>query len=140
MARGLTKKQRGFVKDYIKNGNGTQAAINNYNTTDENTAAVIASENLIKPKIQNAILEALPDELLSQIHREGLFASKAIYIKTEAGSEKVDEEPDYAVRHKYLDTAYKLRGDYAPEKSITVNIDSTPTERLKKIADAMNTI
>lgn len=28
----------------------------------------------------------------------------------------VSEEPDYATRHKYLDSAYKMKGAYAPEK------------------------
>jgi len=46
----------------------------------------------------------LPDAKLAKAHKEGLEA----YSK--------DKEPDFTVRHKYLDTAYKLKGSYAPAK------------------------
>lgn len=110
----LTKKQRGFVKDYVETGNGTQSALNNYDTTDPNVANVIAVENLRKPTIQNAIksiAQSIPDEVLVQVHNEGLRAVDG-------------ENPDYSVRHKYLDSAYKLKGIYAPDKSITLNMNA----------------
>ncbi len=117
----LTRKQRGFVKDYVETGNGTQSALKNYDTKDYMTANQIAVENLQKPAIQNAIksiAEQIPDELLVQVHLEGLNASRT--IKTED-----DEivEPDYAVRHKYLDTAHKLKGTYAPDRSLNLNVN-----------------
>lgn len=48
----LTKKQMGFVKDYIATGNGTQSALKNYDVNNANTARSIASENLTKPAIR----------------------------------------------------------------------------------------
>ena len=50
----LTPKQKAFVREYKKNGgNGTQAAIKaGYS---ENTADVIATENLRKPSIRGAL-------------------------------------------------------------------------------------
>lgn len=50
----LTPKQKAFVREYKKNGgNGTQAAIKaGYS---ENTADVIATENLRKPNIRQAL-------------------------------------------------------------------------------------
>lgn len=51
----LTKKQQGFVKDYIDTGNGTQSALKNYDTESYNTANQIAIENLQKPTIQEVI-------------------------------------------------------------------------------------
>ncbi len=124
MARELTHKQEGFVDDILKGKTGVEAAMNNYDVSNYNTAAVIASENLIKPKIVNAIEEALPDDLLAQVHREGLLATKGVYVKTEEGNEKVEEEPDHSVRHKFLDSAYKLKGSYAAEKQITLSIST----------------
>ncbi len=126
MARGLTKKEKGFVKDYVKTGNGTQAALKNYDTTDENTAAVIASTALRKPKIEKAIkayADRIPDDLLEKVHIEGLQATRRTTIKVLGEDESCEEvlEPDYAVRHKYLDTAYKVKGSFAPErKDVTV--------------------
>lgn len=120
---GLSKKEKGFVKDYLELGNGTKAALNNYNTENENVAANIASENLRKPKIINAIQEALPDDLLAKVHLQGLDA-------TDEGI------PDYAVRHKYLDSAYKLKGLYAPDKSISLNVNADITDpKAKELAD-----
>lgn len=47
----MTIKQKLFVQKYLESGNGTQAALEAYNTNDTNTAAAIASENLTKPKV-----------------------------------------------------------------------------------------
>lgn len=108
----LTKKQKGFIKDYIKTGNGTQSALNNYDTTDYSTAGMIASENLRKPKIAEVVkslADRIPDELLEKVHIEGLSASDE--VRTPDG-EVIASKPDYNVRHKYLDTAYKLKKLY----------------------------
>jgi len=130
----LTKKQKGFVKDYVETGNGTQSALKNYNVKDETVASSIATENLRKPLIQNAIksiAEQIPDELLLQVHLEGLKASRTIK-STDSGD---IVEPDYAVRHKYLDTAHKIKGTYAPEKSINLNLDADITnEKARELA------
>ena len=70
----LSKKQQGFVRDFIKTGNATQAALNNYEIESEdkeNVAGAIGSENLTKPMIQAEIKPALErykkelDEILS---------------------------------------------------------------------------
>jgi hypothetical protein len=53
---GLTKKQRGFIKEYIKpNTTGTSSAMKVYNCKNENVAKVIASENLTKPNVKSAL-------------------------------------------------------------------------------------
>ena len=46
-----TPKQKKFVKEYIDTGNGTKSALKAYDTKNINAAAVIASENLRKPKV-----------------------------------------------------------------------------------------
>lgn len=64
--RGLTKKQRGFVRDLIKTGHITKSAQKNYDAKNVNVAANIGSTNLIKPKIQEAlrpVLERYQNEL-----------------------------------------------------------------------------
>lgn len=53
----------------------------------------------------------LPEESLAKLHKEQLRATQ-ITIK---GIERI-EAPDNQARLKALDTAYKLRGSYAPEK------------------------
>ncbi len=55
----LTKKQEGFINDYVLDENGTRAALNNYEIESlhdpENVAAAISAENLRKPQIIAAI-------------------------------------------------------------------------------------
>lgn len=125
--RKLTKKQRGFVKDYIKTENATEAAARNYRVANRNVANNIGAENLAKPSIRVAIQEALPDELLAKVHLEGLSAEfKGI--------------PDYGVRHKYLDSAYKLKGSYAAEKHLNINLEVNKEEREKIMGVASKVI
>ena len=131
----LTPKQKKFVEGYIEKGNGTQAALEAYDTTSEEVAAVIAHENLRKPNIQAALEEALPTELLVQVHREGLFASRTVFSKD---GEPLGEDTDFNVRAKYLDMAYKLKGSYAPEKRASVHIHVEPNPRIKELAKKLN--
>jgi hypothetical protein len=115
MAEKLTKKEKGFIKDIVKGETGTKAILNNYDTDNENVAGVMAHENLRKPKIQKELqrlADRIPDELLEEVHLQGLKASRT--IKSTDDGDII--EPDYAVRHKYLDSAYKIKGTYAPDK------------------------
>lgn len=75
MATKLTKKEKKFVATYAETGNGTQAALKVYDTTDINTAASIASENLRKPKILDALNALTTDEQLEQKHNDLLNSS-----------------------------------------------------------------
>lgn len=100
----LTRKQQGFVKDYIATDNAVQSALKNYDTDDYNTAAVIGHENLNKPNIQKAIADMIPDELLKEKHLALL--------------NKIDKEGEIDVQavKAGLDMGYKIKGTYAPEK------------------------
>lgn len=51
----LTVKQAKFVQAKAEGKSGVEAAMLAYDTTDYNTAAVIANENLNKPNIQQAL-------------------------------------------------------------------------------------
>lgn len=121
----LTRKQQGFVNDIVAGETGVQAALNNFDTTNYQSAASIAHENLNKPEVQFAIKEALPNELLAKVHREGLAAMKL-------------GEPDMAVRAKYLDMAHKIQGNYAAEKHINLNIEVEPTDKVADLTDKLN--
>lgn len=126
----LTFKEKGFVKDYVKTGNATKAVLNNYDTKDENIAASIGSQNLRKLKIQKvikSIADKIPDDRLLEVHLEGLEAGKHIYKNNNESGEIEDMgvEPDYAVRHKYLESGYKLKGLYVDK---IANADGTPLQ------------
>ena len=124
----LTKKQKGFVKDYVETGNGTQSALKNYNTKDYKSASVIATENLDKLSIQNAILsiaERIPDDLLVEKHLALL--------------NKVDKEGDIDVQAvgKGLEMGYRVKGSYAPDKTINVNVEVESSDRIKELAEKL---
>lgn len=146
----LTKKQKGFVKDYVLTENGTQSALKNYDTTDEHTAAVIASENLTKPEIIEAVTETkkrladrIPDELIEKVMLEGLEANKVISANITYGDadEKTNdfiEIPDHQTRHRFLDSAIKVKGEYAAEKHVTLNMDIPVSDDIKELAKKLN--
>lgn len=123
MARELTKKQKGFVKDYIETGIGSLAVKMNYDVKDDNTARNIASDNLTKPNIVKSIQESLPDVLLAQKHLELL--NKIEIIRDSEGN--TYEQPETQAVSKALDMAYRLKGSYAAEKTANVNLNLDAT-------------
>jgi phage terminase small subunit len=68
MAKKLTMKQKEFAAKYVENnGNGTQAALEVYDTVDAKTAGVIAAENLAKPSICEEI-ESIQEQSRRSLH------------------------------------------------------------------------
>lgn len=106
----LTKKQRGFVKDYVLDENGTKAVMNNYNVKDESVAASIATENLRKPYITEAInvkRQTLKEALIEEGINEKYLAQKVnVLLKA------VDKEgnTDYTAVDKGLKHATNIYG------------------------------
>lgn len=46
--------------------------------------------------------------------------------------------PDNKARKDAIDMGYKLRGSYAPEKTLNVNVDVEPSDDIKALADKLN--
>lgn len=62
----------------------------------------IRTDKLTKTKGWEGLMETyLPDSALAKVHKEGLSAVK---------KDGEESNPDFAVRHKYLESAYKLKG------------------------------
>lgn len=107
-----TMKQKKALVKYIENhGNASKAMIDaGYDPT-----TAVNPSNLTKSKGWNELLEEyLPDELLTKVHLEGLQATKVIAANITYGdaNEKTNDfidVPDHPTRHKYLDTAYKVK-------------------------------
>ena len=99
-------KQRRFVREYVRTGNGTAAALVAYDTRDPRTASVIATETLGRPSVQAAVAELLDEnglsnERLAEIHAHYL----ALY--------RSDDPQEKALGLKALDMAYRLKGAYS---------------------------
>lgn len=78
---------------------------------------------------QTLIDEAFPDELLAKIHREGLEAMKFIPATEFQEQTVVDDHP---TRHKFLESAYKLKGklkDGVENKTLILNINGETAKR-----------
>lgn len=76
--RKLSKKQKGFVADYLATGNGTQSVLKNYDVAGkkpEKTASVMAVENLAKPSIITAI-EIGQVSLKSALEKQGITPAR----------------------------------------------------------------
>lgn len=134
-----TIKEKKFVKEYIKSGNGTEAALNSYDTTNPKTAAVIATQNLIKLNISDLMdKRGLTDDKLLEVLDDGLRAMKVIsanVINIKSNDPTVMDQKansmtrdfidveDHPTRHRYLETALRLKG-YNMGEGINVNIQN----------------
>ncbi len=76
-----THKEKAFIKEYAKTLNGTQSALKVYDTNSANSASVIASDNLAKPRIRLEIERLLNDNGIQvdevfSIHRRNMLQDK----------------------------------------------------------------
>ena len=116
MANKLTPKQAKFIKEYVDNGgNGTKAAAKAYNVKNDRTATVIASENLTKPDIQRALLEAAERMGITE---EQIIEPVALALK----AEDKDGKPDLEMRLKGHDRIVKLIN--GKENGLQLNIEN----------------
>lgn len=106
MARTLTKKQRGFVNDKADGKPGVIAALNNYDTTDYNTANAIAVENLQKPAI------------IAELKKLGFDSNNAKRVVAEVLN---NEEAQHKDRLKAAEMVFDVNGDKAPEKHVVMS-------------------
>ena len=93
---------------------------------------------------QNLIQKYLPDNKLLKVHQEGLEATKqqgvggmAIGLKNgevESMGHTDINIPDYPTRHKYLETAYKIKGKFPKENSVGVAVQFNFKEDKEKYA------
>jgi len=143
----MTLKQKRFVENYCDSGNGAEAA--RKAGYSKNTDDVIAFENLRKPKIQAAIAErmdkaGITEARLLKVLDGGLDATKThLSQKGEGAEAEVKVYDDYAVRHRYLDTALKLRDMFPAEKkklrhdfsNITPKDEQAARERVNRLLE-----
>lgn len=152
----LTKKQAGFVKDYVETGNGTQAALKNYDiesSKPEKVASVIAVENLAKPSVALAV-EIGQETLKSALQKQGVTPEKIAqkidvlleaqkvtrsYVKGDLVTEVIEE--DHNAIDKGLKHAKDIYGvedlDTKPKSNNTYNfIFSAETQKEIKELEA----
>lgn len=123
MSKRLTHKEKGFAKDIADGIPGVHAALNNYDTKDYNTAAVIAHENLNKPKIKEYLKE------------QGFDSDNAKRVVAQILNSEYEEAKD---KLKAADIIFKVNGNYAAEKHINVNVEVEANPEIEKAASILN--
>ncbi len=108
MSKRLTLKQLKFIQIYIETGNATKAAMEAYRCKNLRVAAVLGSENLIKPNIACELDKyrkegGLSIKKASNAINDGYDAEKG------AGQASV---PDHNVRLRSADMTLKLANAY----------------------------
>ncbi len=114
----LSRKAKIFIKEMKEHGNGTKAALVAYDTTDENVAAVIASENIRKPQIAAKLADSISDELVSQRIHDLLNKKETVEIYDKETGEKYlerTEEIHVGAVSKGVEFAARMKGVYNPE-------------------------
>ena len=137
---GATIKQRRAFKDTLENLSRKKPK-----TKQQILLAAGYSPNVAKmpPVIerskgwQELMDQYLPEEDLAKVHREGLAATKITNILTAPDL----VIPDYAVRHKYLETGYKVRGKLKDNDGSgnILNINILSIEQQQRIARRIQT-
>lgn len=165
MANGLTRKQYKYVQGMVEHGNGTQAALEAYDTTDPNVAKVISSENLTKPNVVKEIARRITPEMIEEAHSSLLTAVRLDYFvfSKQMSDEEITEHveaqgltvinirpsekgklaffslPDGAARSKGIELYHKVHGTFAPEKHMHAHAIVEPSPRIKELAKKLNT-
>lgn len=103
-----TLKQRKFVREYLKTGNGTRAALKAYDTDDPNVANQIAMGNLLKPTVQQ-LLECQAEKSANDI--------------CNIRDELAESKKDYAVRLNADKDILDRAGYKPPERNLNINVD-----------------
>lgn len=128
----LTKKEKSFVRKYVTNDENASRAVKEvFKIKNDNYARVkghrlITRDNVVKEieNVKKTIADSLPDELLTERHLELLNKREYSVMGNEDGEPiKVDLGPDVQGVSKGLDMAYKVKGTYAPEKSVALKLN-----------------
>lgn len=120
--RRLTIKQRKFLKLYFQTGNATKAALEVYDTTDYNTAGVIASQ----------ILKKLREPVKTMMEAKGLSVGDLVDTVQDARQAKVRRrnletgevwyEKDHKVRLEAAKIAGRWLGIEKPTDQLSDNL------------------
>ena len=124
----LTIKQERFVKKTVETLNPAEAARQVYDVATTETARAIASQNLTKLNIREALLREfekkdLNNDLVSDKHKENIVQGKNL-----------------PARNTALDMFYKITGAYAPEerRETRLNININDLEAVEARIGQLN--
>lgn len=139
MRKGLTEKQKMFVKEYLIDLNATQAAIRaGYS---EDSARQIANETLTKPYIQEAIQKA-QDKRAEKLDIDAEWvlreAVDAVKIFKADGNSALVSAINLVAKHRDIDAFAAEKSEVKQEVKQTINASNLSDETLKELLNAQN--
>ncbi len=112
-----TVRQKKAFKGMVENGRNKGEALRE---ADYSEAVATHPKRVTESKgWQQLVKEHLSEDKLAKVHDEGLNAT-------------MKGKPDFSVRHKYLDTAYKITNKY--DNTVKLGFEGVDTEELKERA------
>jgi phage terminase small subunit len=123
----LTAQDQEFVREVAITGNQTQAVKKVYGIEDDNYAAVKGTRLLRKDNINTAI-EEVKQSIADRLTDDELILKHKEFLNS--------ERPEIGI--KALDMGYKLKGSYAAEKNINLNLNGDMTEETTNKANAFD--
>ena len=144
----LNEFHKRFCAEYVSGefaGNGTRSYLKVYPTKTPKYASIGAMAILKKPQVQAEILRlkegaGLTDKFVYEKIHEGMNAKVTTAFR---GRVIESDIPDYAARHKYLETAAKLLDMFPSQKiesrsmNIDIQIEKLPPAELAKLLTGM---
>lgn len=136
-----TIKQKLALDKIVENGGNVSKAMRDVGYSVETAKEPGKLTN--SKGFQELVEKHLPDSLLTKVHKEGLGAYKFESQLTGRGESEIVKVPDFAVRHRYLDTGYKIKRHYptenSPNNNILIVVSGESASRYGKVTDANGT-
>lgn len=111
-------------------GNITQAVIDaGFKHKNRDVASTIGWQQLkkLRPHIADVMeMRGIDDTRLSKVLDDGLQATKIEMVKDAEGNQKFGMVTDHYIRHKYMETALKVKGGFAPSEHRLTGKDGGP--------------
>lgn len=103
-----TLRQQAAFNELVGNGGSIAKAMKKvmYSGNTANTPKKLTQSK----GFQELLATQLPDELLAKVHLEGLKATTFYSEGIGRGETQLIEKTDFSVRHRYLESAYKIKG------------------------------
>lgn len=108
-AKEPSMKQTKAIEYALENGgNISQAMLKaGYSPATAKTPQKLTQSQAFQRAMEKA---GISEAKLAERLNEGLDATKAVVMGKESSDSFVDVQPDFAIRHKYIETAIKLKG------------------------------
>lgn len=101
-------RQQAAFNELVANGGSIAAAMKKVLYSDKTARTPKKLTDSIG--FQELLEKELPDDLLAKVHLEGLKATTFYSEGIGRGETQLVEKTDFAVRHRYLESAYKIKG------------------------------